>query len=175
MPTSTKMTFDRLDAGRSLLTRARIQADQVTADLTAQLAPLLQDGEEMPDIAHLLRLLERLLQSHRERLAEANATSSHDADTLTVLLHRRDVAARRLYTQLVNARNAAIGCFGRDVTKVILPTSSRTPHQPGRLMLLVRHPVSTARHLHTAVSRETAPALCPIVMEARLRFDARQE
>ncbi len=98
MPTATKMTFDRLDASRSLLTRARSQRDQVVADLTARLTPLLEQNEELPDVAHLLRLLERLLQSRREHLAEANATSSHDADALTVLLHRRDAAARRLYT-----------------------------------------------------------------------------
>ncbi len=59
MPTATKMTFDRLDAIRCLLTRACSQRDQVTADLTAQLAPLLEHNEEMPDVAHLLRLLER--------------------------------------------------------------------------------------------------------------------
>ncbi len=95
MPTATKMTFDRLDASRSLLTQARSQRDQVVADLTAQLAPLLQDDEELPDIAHLLRLLKRLRQTRRERLTEANATSSHDADVLTVLLHRSAAAACR--------------------------------------------------------------------------------
>ncbi len=139
MPTATKMTFDRLHASRSLLLRARSQADQVTADLTARLTPLLEQGEELPDIAHLLCLLERLLQSHRQRLAEANSTSFHDTGTLTVLLYRRDAAARRLYTELVNVRRAVIGCFGRDAAKVILPTNGRTPRQAGQLMLLARH------------------------------------
>ncbi len=57
MPTATKMTIDRLAASRSLLARTRSQRDQVVADLTAQLTPLLEQDEEMPDVAHLLRLL----------------------------------------------------------------------------------------------------------------------
>ncbi len=141
MPTATKMTFDRLEASRSLLARARSQGDQVAADLTARLAPLLEEGEEMPDVAQLLRLLERMLEGQRGRIAEAGSARSLDADTLTVLLHRRDTAAGRLYTELVNVRRAVIGCFGRDVARIVLPMGGRTPRHAGRLMLLARRVV----------------------------------
>ncbi len=69
---------DRKRALTDLVASLAAQGDTAAASLEARLAAVLEEGEEMPDVRHLFRLLERLVERAGDDLQVHFLESDHD-------------------------------------------------------------------------------------------------
>lgn len=84
---------------------ASVWADDVGRRMEDLLSPFLEEGEGMPDMQLLQKLIGRLLADRERRLRESDHHHHHLDVTATTLRVRRDEAARALREELRNARH----------------------------------------------------------------------
>lgn len=110
---ASKAVTDRQKNARTILAAAATYGSDLTDGLTKLLAPQLERGEKLPDLALFVKLLERTLGSVTTELVAADA--AHEAELRDDLAPRqaRDEAADQLRSELIELRETVQGLYGR--------------------------------------------------------------
>jgi hypothetical protein len=110
-------------------------SDSGAAGLEARLTPVLEDGETMPDVRLLFRLMGRLAERQLEAVHEADREHWQAGLCLLTLQHRCRDAKDELYAAAVRVRKILVELFGSATTRLRFGLGKRTPRGTADLML----------------------------------------
>jgi hypothetical protein len=131
----SKMVTDRLKANDSVREALRQLGPQVGDRAKALLGSYLKKGEEMPDLALLSELLERMLASRAQGMETADSKHNDELADDAEPRAERDEASGELYAQVVDIKQSTAKLFGDTwVTKLGFP--AEIPQDPGALARL---------------------------------------
>lgn len=160
----------RLAGSHALETFFSAYASRLGGRLEERLRPLLRDGETMPDVTLLLKLLGRYMADLRRALEGAGKRRA-DAITAMRLAYRdRDRAEKEARTRFVDLRQVAAGAYRRQDLESL-----------GLAGRIARHPFPLFRQGTDLLARFSHPdfvlpepiipgvALSPPVLEEKLR------
>ena len=105
------------------------------AALEARLAPVLTDGEEMPDVRLLLRLMGRLAEREVAAVDEADAARWQAGMRLLSLRDRCRETKAELRAALVKVRKVLVELFGSSYTRLRFGLGARTARGAADLAL----------------------------------------
>ncbi len=114
-------------AVRDLVAALAAQGDTAAASLEACLAPVLEEGEEMPDLRLLFRLLERLAAHAGDRLDQADGDRFVRAMRLKVLQEEARQTRTELHGEVVKVRKALVDLYGSKPVRRQFGLAERTP------------------------------------------------
>ena len=141
MPYTSQMR--RRKAADSLASDLARLGPKIAERLEERMAAVLEEGEEMPDVAHLLDVLGRMLALESEglwRVARARRSEgSHLSDARKKL---RDSAEPELRRRVIWVRDQMRGAYGAKETEKLLIFKGRTPREREALRDLAEHMVS---------------------------------
>lgn len=103
------------------------QGDTAAAALEERLATVLEDGEDMPDVRHLFRLLERLVQRAGDELEDADGARFVRAMRLKVVQEKARRAKTELHGEVVKVRKALVELYGSAHVRFRFGLAERTP------------------------------------------------
>ncbi len=103
------------------------QGDTVTASLEERLATVLEKGEEMPDVRHFFRLLERLVERSGDDLDEADGDRFVRAMRLKVLQEQTRETKAKLHDEVVKVRKTLVDLYGSARVRFQFGLAERTP------------------------------------------------
>jgi len=127
---ASKGIVDRRRVAKAIIATARAHADEVGERLRENLAPVLQEGETLPDMVHLQRLLARYLEMRIGTIIAADEQHLNELDDDREPRRQRDAAAAELYDTLIAIRNALSAAFGQEQASEIVGISGPTPRDP---------------------------------------------
>lgn len=131
----SKMVTDRLRANDSVREALRQLGPQVGEKAKELLGPYLKKGEQMPDLALLSQLLERMLASRGQAMEAADSKHNEELADDAEPRGERDEASRDLYAQVVDIKQSTARLFGDGwVTKLGIP--AEIPQDPATLVRL---------------------------------------
>ncbi len=123
-----KMPIDRQKATLQLAQILRGDGPVIAEHLEQRMAKVLEDGEEMPDVAHLLDLLGRLVKAELQEVLDADQRRSHHgADRYYVRRMLREEAAPELRRRVIEVRDWLRQDYGAAEAKRLLGFEGRTP------------------------------------------------
>ncbi len=106
---------------------AMAQGDTAAASLEARLQAVLEDGEEMPDVRHLFRLLERLARRAGDDLDQADGDRFVRAMRLKVLQEEARRTKAELHAEVVKVRKTLVELYGSAHVRFRFGLAERTP------------------------------------------------
>ncbi|MEM9487612.1 MAG: hypothetical protein AAGC55_00640, partial [Myxococcota bacterium] len=115
---SFKHITDRQNSARQVIDTAKRHAVQAHDGLNEALSPHLQDGESMPDMALLIRLVGRWLDHHCHQLVAAGETHRDELADDKEPRRQRDEAFDAVRSALVDLRDSIHAIYGRDALGV---------------------------------------------------------
>ena len=140
-------TIERRRAVADLAASLAAQGDTAAASLEQRLATVLEQGEEMPDVRLLLRLLERLVRRAGDGLEEADGDRFVRAMRLKVLQEETRKAKAELHGKVVKVRKALVDLYGSAPVRFQFGLAERTPRgtadladEARRLAVRLAHP-----------------------------------
>ncbi len=119
--------IDRRRAARDLAASLAAQGDTAAASLERRLATVLEEGEEMPDVRLLLRLLERLVTRAGEELEEADGDRYVRAMRLKAVQEETRETRGELHGEVVRVRKALVDLYGSARVRRRFGLGERTP------------------------------------------------
>ncbi|MCP3959115.1 MAG: hypothetical protein GY719_14790 [bacterium] len=123
-----KMINDREKAARHLAGYLRQHGAMIAEELQPRLERVLEEGEEMPDVAHLLDLLGRMVMTELGDLDQADRVRLRDGGEARYAQRRlHDEALPELRDRVVEVRRQMVQFCGRKSTSQFLHVSDRTP------------------------------------------------
>lgn len=126
---SSKLVLGRQKSATAVTAAAETHAGPTAAAITKTLASCLQQGEAMPDVALLLRLIGRFLSRACAEMVIADAAHTAELGDDDAPREARDKAAADLYAKLVELREIVTGLYGADAVKAF-GLSGATPQDP---------------------------------------------
>jgi hypothetical protein len=131
---SSKQVTDRQKSAQAVTASIETHADEVGQAVARRLAPCLERGEKMPDVALLLRLLGRELAARVAAMVAADEAHERELGDDAGPREDRDAAAAKLGARMVELREIITGVYGQ-ATATALGFVERTPQDP---VVLVR-------------------------------------
>ena len=125
---ASKQVTDREKSARAVVAAGETQAAAASAEIKKLLAPHLNKGESMPDVALLMTLVARALDTTKTRLVEADAAHEAELGDDEPVRRGRDEAAESLSDKLVELREIITGVYGAATTTALFP--GPTPVDP---------------------------------------------
>lgn len=124
----SKQVIDRQKSAEAVIAVGEIHAAAVAPALAAELQPHLGEGETLPDLGLLMRLMARMLQATRTDLVTAD--EAHEAELADDIPARqdRDTRAQTLFSRMVELREVLQGLYGADLVRAVMPAP--TPSDP---------------------------------------------
>ncbi len=123
-----KMPIDREKATLQLVGMLRADGPAIAEHLERRMAKVLEDDEKMPDVAHFLDLLGRLVKAELEEVVDADdRRSHHGADRYWLQKVLRDEAAPELRRRVIEVRDGLRHNYGAVTAKRLLDFEGRTP------------------------------------------------
>jgi len=142
----SKLVTDRQKSAAAVIAAARTHGPRAASTVASTLSPLLAKSEKHPDLALLVELSARTLETAITKLVQADtaheAELSDDAGPRT----RRDELATKLYDDLIELKEIATGLLGSPAL-ALLRLEGTTPRDP---VVLVRHAEGVVQALETA-------------------------
>lgn len=143
----SKMVTDRRRSARFVEVAALTHAEEAAAALAPLLEAELAEGETLPDLALLQRLLGRALATQSAAMVAADELHNAELDDDFAPRSRRDEVTAELYRRLVGIRGAAAELYGAERSAALLGVDGATAQQPDalrrqaeRLMARLRDP-----------------------------------
>ena len=121
------LVLQRKRAITDLVASLAAQGGTAAASLEERLQPVLQEGEEMPDVRLLFRLLERLAEHAGDDLDEADSDRFVRAMRLKVLQEETRQAKAELHGEVVQVRKALVDLYGSAHVRFRFGLAERTP------------------------------------------------
>lgn len=130
-----KMPIDREKDTRQLIRMLRGDGPVIAEHLAPRMARVLKDGEEMPDVAHLLDVLGRMVKAElQDVIAADDRRSGHGADRHWVRKQLKEEAAPELRARVVEVRDWLRHDYGAAKAKKLLGFEGRTPRATEELV-----------------------------------------
>ncbi len=138
------MPIRRLKAARRLAAMLRGHGNLIAEKLAPRMAKVLEEGEAMPDVRHLLDVLGRMVEAESQGLDKVNAKRQREGSQARWLRRElRDKAEPQLRSRVSEVRRQMVLFYGRKETEAILTFSGRTPRKLEDLedlaVYMVRH------------------------------------
>jgi len=125
----SKQVTDRKKSALAVASAGRTHTGDVSASLRGLLSPYLKKGEDLPDIALLVELTARALDSAEATMSAADEANLRELSDDDAPRRARDEAAAALSDELVALREWLTGLYGPGALKS-LGFSSATPEDP---------------------------------------------
>jgi hypothetical protein len=129
---ASKLVIQQQKITTALQSAADTHAESAAVAVEKLLAPHLQKGEKMPDVALLLKLSGRLLEESTRKLVEADEAHERELADDRAPRERRDAASQAIYSRLVDLRDALSGLYGTSIAEAA-GFRERTPKDPVQL------------------------------------------
>ncbi len=123
----SSMVVERRRAVTELAASLAVQGGAVAASLEERLATVLEAGEEMPDVRHFFRLLERLAGRAGSDLDQADGDRFVRAMRLKVLQQETRETKAELQVEVVKVRKALVDLYGSARARFQFGLAERTP------------------------------------------------
>ena len=123
----SSLVVQRKRAMTDLVASLAAQGDTAAASLEQRLATVLKEGEEMPDVRHLIRLLERLVERSGDDLDQADGDRFVRAMRLKVLQEEARQTKAKLHDEVVKVRKALVDLYGSAHVRLRFGLAERTP------------------------------------------------
>ena len=122
------MPLQRMKAARKLAGLLRRQGPRIADKLAPRMAKVLAEGEKMPDVAHLLDVLGRMVLAESKGLDEADAKRAREgSDQSWARRQLNQEAAPELRARVTEVRDRLRHFYGADRAKELLEFEGRTP------------------------------------------------
>ena len=121
------MVIRRKKAVLDLAASLQVLGATCANSLEERLRPVLAEGEDMPDVRHLLRLLERLVRRTGDELDEADGDRFVRGMRLRVLREQTRKTKAELHGEMVKVRKALVDLYGSSVVRFQFGLAERTP------------------------------------------------
>ncbi len=121
------LVIHRQRAVRDLVASLAAQGNTAAASLETRLQAVLEDGEEMPDVRLLFRLLERLAKHAGDDLDEADGDRFVRAMRLKVLQQEARQTKAELHGEMVKVRKTLVDLYGSAHVRFRFGLAERTP------------------------------------------------
>lgn len=125
----SKLVVDRDKSSRSVQAIAEAQLPVISKGIGAYLAPVLKDGEEVPDVETLIRLFLRRLAGDTDGMKAADSLDAQEDADLGAARSEHDKASEALRNALVETREVATAVVGTGGAK-LLGFDGPTPSVP---------------------------------------------
>ncbi len=140
MAKRSRMVNRRLKAADCLRGGVKAHGHQPAKALEERMTAVLEEGEQVPDVAHFLDVLSRLLVYEAEKLEGADETRLHDSATARLARRTyRDPAAGELRQMIVDLRKCLTGMFGTRAANDLMGIQGRTPRAMEEVLYLGRY------------------------------------
>lgn len=126
----SKGVTDRQRVAKAIVAAARTHAQEVGERLREILAPALQEGQTLPDLADFQQVLARYLEMRTSAIIAADEAHLVEQDDDVDPRRRRDEAAAVLSRTLVEIREGLVGAFGRDTLRELVGLQGETASEP---------------------------------------------
>ena len=125
---SNPMPIQRKKAAERLAARLHKSGPVIAEKLAPRMAKVLEEGEEMPDVAHLLDVLGRMVKAEHKGLYDADDRRSHHGTEQWWLRKQlNEEAAPGLRGRVVEVRDWLRHNYGAKKAKWLLDFEGRTP------------------------------------------------
>lgn len=152
-----KMPLRREKAARRLAASLKVHGELIATELAPRMAAVLEEGEEMPDVAHLLDVLGRIvLHESRGLDAADDARAKEGAQVAWIRRQVRDRLEPELRSRVIEVRDRMRQFYGAKETNLLLRHQGRTPRGLEDLEDLAHHMV---RLLAILEPPKTAPGV----------------
>ena len=157
-----KMFVERQKAAGRLAGFLRNDGPLIADLLAPRMARVLAEGEEMPDVAHLLDVLGRVVEAECKDLDEVDMARIGQGGEVAYARHRlMDQALPRLRDKIVEVRKHMVQAFGRKHTSQVLRLGKkRTPRALFEIEALGERMVNLLPTMHppTVAGQKIRPA-----------------
>ncbi len=141
---ASKQVTDRKKSAEAVAAAADTHAARVAKSLEGVLSPLVQTGEQMPDVATLVRLLGRWVATTAAEMAAADEAHVHELSDDEPARQARDSAQEALSDELVDLRVWMTGLFGASAVRS-LGFAAETPRDATALSSFAGEVVKSLR------------------------------
>ena len=159
----SSMTIERRRAVTDLAASLAAQGDTAAASLEERLATVLEEGEEMPDLRLLLRLLERLVKRAGDDLDEADGDRFVRAMRLKALQEEARKNKAELHGEVVKVRKTLVDLYGSKHVRFQFGLGERTPRGTAGLADEARRLAARLAHPELVLPEPQAAGLTPDV------------
>ncbi len=124
-----KMPIRRRKAARSLAAALRGHGKLIAERLEPRMAKVLEEGEAMPDVPHLLDVLGRVVVAESEELDERDEARSREGSRARWLGKELRQAGRELRSRVVEIRRQMRQLYGARRVERLIEFHGRTPRR----------------------------------------------
>ncbi len=140
MPKLSSMVNRRHKAAHHLRGGVTAHGLRPAKALEERMAAVLEEGEQVPDVAHFIDVLSRMLVREAEKLEMADGARWNGTSAAqSVRRFYRDPAADELRQMIVDLRKCLTGMYGTSRANDLLGITGRTPRGVEELLLFGRH------------------------------------
>ncbi len=157
----SKMVWRRVEAVEHLGSGVKIHGSAAVEGLEVRMAPVLEDGEPMPDIGHLMDVLSRLLEQECGAIREDDGERCDQTHAVELMRRERREVAAELRGKLIKLRDRLRGIYGAAEAARFLDLQGRTPRGFEQLGRYCRWLVARLRKIElppTGAGLEVDPA-----------------
>jgi hypothetical protein len=133
-----KMIRDRRKSAASVISSVDAHLETVVVPLEANFARFLEEGEELPDLRTLFRILQRMLAAAIRDLVDAASRHLNELDNDVSLRHERDELIAYLRTKVGNLRKSLEGLYGKGSARFLAGIEGRVEQEPVALLSQVK-------------------------------------
>lgn len=153
------MTADEKRALADLVGSLAAQGDRVAAGLEERLRTVLEEGEELPDVRFLLKLLERLIERSSRDLDQVDIDGFKKAMGLSALRFECRKVKREVHAATVRIRKALVELVGSKQCRFQFGLALRTPRGAADLAIEARSLVSRLANPGLELAKSLLPGL----------------
>lgn len=125
---ASKQITDREKSALAVVAVGETQAEATAAALGKVLEPHLANGESLPNLALLLKLVSRALDASKTRMVDADAAHEAELGDDEPIRRARDEAASALSERIVELREVLTGLYGAATASAVF--AGPTPVDP---------------------------------------------
>lgn len=123
----SNMVWRRVEAVEHLRSALTVHGSAVVEGFEARMAAVLEDGEPMPGVGHLMDVLSRLLEKECRTIRDGDGERCDEAHAFQLLRRERRQVAAELRARLISLRDRLRGIYGAAEAARILGLEGRTP------------------------------------------------
>ncbi len=152
-----KMPIRREKAARRLASALRVHGELIARELEPEMTAVLEKGEELPDVAHLIDVLGRIVLHRSQGLDAADdARAKEGAQVRWIRKQLRERVEPELRSRVIEVRDQMRQFFGAKETNLLLGHEGRTPRGLEDLEDMALHMV---RLLPVVKPKKTTPGV----------------
>ncbi len=123
----SRMVWRRAEAVEHLRSCVQVHGSAAAEGFEARMAAVLEEGEPLPDVGHLMDVLSRMLKRESQVLRDDDDERHHKTHGVQLMRRERREVAAELRARLVRLRERLRGIYGAAGTAQILDLEGRTP------------------------------------------------